>query len=80
MMIHLRVFGEYMNEGKNSTFNHLEKLAKKHNIKEYKQIIDELRDGVSKFREFAKSVDISKKTISNLEKIFKGLDKSVKFF
>jgi serine/threonine-protein kinase HipA len=69
----------YMCEGKNPTFLHLEKLSKKHNIKEYKQIINEVRYGVSKFKEFAKSADISKKTISKLEKIFKDLDKNIKF-
>ena len=69
----------YLGEGKNLTFIHLEKLAKKHNIKKYTQIIDEVRYGVSKFSEFAKSVNVSKKTISDLEKVFKSLDKSIKF-
>jgi len=69
----------YLGEGKNPTFIHLEKLAKKHNIKKYKQIIDEVRYGVSKFSEFVKSVNVSKKTISDLEKVFKSLDKSIKF-
>ena len=40
----------YIVEGKNPTFIHLEKLAKKHAIKEYKIIIDEVQSVVSNWK------------------------------
>jgi serine/threonine-protein kinase HipA len=50
----------YLGEGKNPTTQHLEKLAKKHSIKNYKEIIDEIRDAVSGFEIYAKDFDLSK--------------------
>jgi serine/threonine-protein kinase HipA len=49
----------YMGEGKNPTFTHLEKLAKKHGIKEYKTIIDEVQSIVSNWKMYAKDIGIS---------------------
>lgn len=60
----------YLNEGKNPTINHLEKLALKHGIKEYKQIIDEVRNSVLDFSYIAKDVELSKEEIISLSKIF----------
>ncbi|MDZ7819461.1 MAG: hypothetical protein U5K55_13045 [Aliarcobacter sp.] len=63
----------YLNEGKNPTINHLEKLALKHGIKEYKQIIDELKSAILEFPNLAKDVDLPKNETTNLSKIFDGL-------
>lgn len=49
----------YMGEGRNPTTEHLEKLAKKHNIKEFKYIIDEIRTVLSGFQKYAKEMNIS---------------------
>lgn len=63
----------YLNEGRNPKISHLRELAKKHNIKEYETIIDEIKNVVLKFSSFAKDVGLDKKEIVRLDKIFKGL-------
>jgi len=63
----------YLNEGKNPTVNHLEKLAQKHGIKEYKQIIDEVKSAILEFLNLAKDVELPKNETVNLGKIFDGL-------
>lgn len=63
----------YLNEGKNPTIYHLEALAKKYSIKEYKVIIDEIKSAVLKFANFAKDVELDKKEIDRIDKIFKEL-------
>ena len=60
----------YMGEGKNPTVNHLEKLALKHGIKEFKLVIDEVKSAISEFERFAKDVELPKEEILNLNKIF----------
>ena len=60
----------YMGEGKNPTVNHLEKLALKHGIKEFKLVIDEVKSSISEFERFAKEVELPKEEILNLNKIF----------
>ena len=60
----------YMGEGKNPTVNHLEKLALKHGIKEFKLVIDEVKSSISEFERFAKEVELPKQEILNLNKIF----------
>ena len=60
----------YMGEGKNPTVNHLEKLALKHGIKEFKLVIDEVKSAISEFERFAKEVELPKQEILNLNKIF----------
>ena len=60
----------YLNEGKNPSINHLEKLALKHGIKEYKQIIEEVKTAILEFPNLAKNVELSKNETSNLNKIF----------
>lgn len=56
----------YLYEGKNPTKEHLEKLAKKHHIKEYKTIIDDIYGVTRRFKEYAKEFDISKKYIDEV--------------
>ena len=60
----------YMGEGKNPRVNHLEKLALKHGIKEFKLVIDEVKSAISEFERFAKDVELPKEEILNLNKIF----------
>ena len=60
----------YMGEGKNPSVNHLEKLALKHGIKEFKLVIDEVKSSISEFERFAKEVELPKQEILNLNKIF----------
>lgn len=60
----------YMEEGKNPSVNHLEKLALKHGIKEFKLVIDEVKSAISEFERFAKEVELPKEEILNLNKIF----------
>lgn len=60
----------YMGEGKNPRVNHLEKLALKHGIKEFKLVIDEVKSAISEFERFAKDVELPKNESSNLGKIF----------
>ncbi len=59
----------YMGEGKNPTTKHLLELAKKHSIKKAPTLIEQVKSAVSKWREFAKIADISKKTTLSIEKI-----------
>ncbi|WP_323590324.1 hypothetical protein [Aliarcobacter butzleri] len=49
---------------------YFEKLALKHGIKEYKQIIDEVKSAILEFPNLAKDVELSKNESSNLNKIF----------
>lgn len=49
----------YLNEGKNPTREHLEKLGVKHNIKNYKKIIEEVNKTVAQFKCYAKEVELS---------------------
>lgn len=51
----------YLNEGRNPTKEHLEKLGAKHNIKGYKDIIEEINSIVSQFKTYTKQVGISDK-------------------
>ena len=60
----------YLNEGKKPTINHLEKLALKHGIKEYKQIIEEVKNAISEFSNLAKDVELPKEEIVSLGKLF----------
>ncbi len=61
----------YLGEGKNPSIIHLEKLAIKHDIKNYKYIIDEVIKVVSNFMNYAQQVDINYKISSD---IYKYLD------
>ncbi|MCI0500134.1 MAG: type II toxin-antitoxin system HipA family toxin [Epsilonproteobacteria bacterium] len=59
----------YLGEGKNPTLEHLEKLAQKHTIKEYKMIIKQIQDAVAHFGTFAKDVELPKNEMTNIGKI-----------
>ncbi len=61
----------YLNEGKNPTIKHLEKLAQKHNIKEYKNIIDEIKSAISEFSNLAIEFELPKDELRSLVKVFK---------
>lgn len=65
----------YLGEGQNPTLEHLEKLAKIHNIKEYKTIIEQTKDAVARFESFAKDVELPKNEISSIGKILSILTK-----
>jgi len=45
-------------------------LAKNHGIKEYKQIIDEVKSAILEFPNLAKNVELPKEETINLNKIF----------
>lgn len=59
----------YLNEGKNPTINHLEKLALKHSINGYKTIIKEIHDVIKQFKSYAKEVQLSEKYTDEINKI-----------
>jgi serine/threonine-protein kinase HipA len=61
----------YMLEGKNPDISHLKSLAKKQRIKDADKIIDEVKKAVSNWGKYAKEVDISQKTIKEVEKFLK---------
>lgn len=53
----------YLGEGKNPTSEHLLKLAKKHNIKNAKEIVDEIKSVVNDFATYANIAGVSKHSI-----------------
>ncbi len=57
----------YLGEGRNPTVEHLLQLAKKYQIKNAKEIIDEVRYGVSLWEKIAKAIGISKATVKKVE-------------
>jgi serine/threonine-protein kinase HipA len=61
----------YMGEGKNPTTKHLLTLAKKHKIKKATMIIDEIKEVITNWKNYALKCDISKKTTQNVERFLK---------
>ncbi len=61
----------YLGEGKNPTVLHLKKLAKKHLIKNAPQIIEEVKESISRWKDFAKEAGVSKTSTEQLSKLFK---------
>jgi len=59
----------YVGEGKNPTDEHLLKLASKYQIKNAKEIIEEVQEAVMKFEKIAQELDISKATINSIKKL-----------
>ena len=59
----------YLGEGNIPTKETLWHLAKKHDIKNAKQIIEEVAEGVLMFKEFAKEVDLSLHSRKMIEKV-----------
>ena len=58
----------YMGEGKNPTIKHLEKLAKKHNIKNHILTINEVKEAVLKWKHYTKELSINKSIANEIEK------------
>ncbi len=58
----------YLGEGKNPTIKHLEELAKKYLIKNYKVIIDKIKDTVNRWKIFAKETGVSKNMTNLIDK------------
>ena len=54
----------YLGEGKNPREEHLVKLAKKHNIKHAKEIIDEVKFSISKFKEYTNEYDLNMQSVN----------------
>ena len=59
----------YMGEGKNPTIEHLIALAKQNGIKNYKDIIAQVKDAVNKWQILAKEAGISKNKILQIKKV-----------
>ena len=62
----------YLGEGKAPTLEHILKLGAKHNIKDIKKLIEEVKSGVSNFKEYAKEYELSKENIELLKNINHG--------
>jgi serine/threonine-protein kinase HipA len=60
----------YRGEGKNPSKDDFVKLAQKHMIKNYQEIIDEVIDGILKINEFTKDIDLHKDDTKLLAGIF----------
>lgn len=58
----------YLGEGKVLTLKHLEKLGLKHDIKNFLHIIEETKEVVSKFKGYARDVDINKTIYNDISK------------
>ena len=58
----------YMGEGKNPTIKHLEKLAKKYNIKNHILTINEVKEAVLKWKHYTKELSINKSIANEIEK------------
>lgn len=58
----------YLGEGRNPTEKHLKKLAIKHDIKDYLNIIDEIKKAISKFKIYAKQIGLDHTTSQNIYK------------
>jgi serine/threonine-protein kinase HipA len=63
----------YLGEGKNPSTEHLLKLAEKHQIKDGVKIMEEVRESIGKWREFAEVADVSKREMLAIGKVLKGL-------
>jgi len=64
----------YLGVGKNPTSETLLKLAKKHNIKNAKNIIDEIKVVVEKFESYAKKVGLKNASTKSIAKVLKSLE------
>jgi len=65
----------YLGEGKNPTIEHLKKLAIKHSIKDFQHIINETKEVVANFKQYAKKLNLSQNTTND---IYQYLLKSIK--
>ncbi len=67
----------YLGEGKNPTIEHLQKLANKHNIKNYKKIISEINISVRNFARYANQFKLKKQTSDLISKSLALIDNAV---
>lgn len=65
----------YLGEGKDPTIEHLKKLAIKHSIKDFQYIINEIKEVVANFKQYAKKLNLSQNTTND---IYQYLLKSIK--
>ena len=63
----------YLGEGRKPTIEHLEKLAQKYGIKEYDEIIDEVKSAINSWSKFAKEVGVNTRSRDEIGKILKNL-------
>jgi len=63
----------YLGEGKNPTKEHLLKLAQKHQIEDGYKIIQEVKESVEQWKNFAKMAGVSKSVSLSIDKILKRL-------
>lgn len=61
----------YLEEGKAPDEKHLLELARKHNVKNAQEIIDEVKNALKNFKIYAKEFDLSKQTIGMIMKEIK---------
>lgn len=64
----------YLNEGKNPTETHLTELAKRHDIRDYKTIIDQTKEAVAEFGRLAEEIELPLATSSSLQKVLNRAD------
>jgi serine/threonine-protein kinase HipA len=64
----------YLNEGKNPTETHLKELAKRHDIRDYKTIIDQTKEAVAEFGRLAKEIELPLAISSSLQKVLNRAD------
>ena len=69
-----------MGEGKNPELRHLLKLAKENNINEIRalEIIEQVKNSVMRWKEFAKSADVSSKSTKMIKSALDSLLKKIK--
>ncbi len=63
----------YLGEGKTPDEKHLLELARKHHVKNAKEIIDEVKKGLRNFTIYAKEFDLSKQTTSMITQELKEI-------
>ena len=63
----------YLGEGRNPTQEHLVKLGQKHGIKEYKEVIDEVKGAVNRWDYFAKEAGVMKRSRDEIGKMLKAI-------
>ncbi|HHD80383.1 MAG TPA: HipA domain-containing protein, partial [Campylobacterales bacterium] len=63
----------YLGEGKNPTTQHLLDLGKKHGLNQARQIVDEVKEAVDKWRRFAEIAGVSKRMEQTITKVLKEI-------
>lgn len=65
----------YLGEGRNPTEYELLKLAEKHHISKAKEIMEEVKEAVSRWQIIAKDVGVSQKSIKEIAKVLKNIER-----